>query len=356
MMLAIISSWLLSALCCLAAEDQKLLFISKRQILGIGIDFSPSYATAAASFANGSNIPLAMLEGGDDWRSLMADVSWDKLNHGGPPIVPGSAISTLQHTLEKLMSAGQERLGHPITKAAVSVPASNTISRWGRKPMTDAITAAFSAAGVEFLEILSFPADESLLYPANVLLAGHGLGLCQPHTITEHECIADNTPKLDMLPAEIYYLVGYHPDALELILTHTTTLAYGVNPVSWPNYNLGAKARGQNPEEEFYWEEVRQLLSSPFIGAVPYSVKVTRVILYGTHGEDEKLRSTVRDVLATFLDPEDPLPVWIEDEVDSTYAGALGAAEFAKRQPYWSAASSEVVSQNTRIGQPRIDL
>ena len=60
--------------------------------------------------------------------------------------------------------------------------------------------------------------------------------------------------------------------------------------------------------------------------------KVTKVVVYGEHGEDRELREVMAEVLAE----TGMTPSWVEDTVNSTFAGAFGAAEFSKRQPYWS--------------------
>ena len=183
--------------------------------------------------------------------------------------------------------------------------------------------------GLEYLEIVSASYyGEPLLYPENVVLAGHGLGLCQPYT-SPYSCLDDES---QLLPGVSYFLVGHHANALEVIITSTTYVAYGVTPGNFLDYNLGAEARHRNPDEEYYWEQVRQLLHIPLIRRKLETP--SKLVYYGDYSDDIHLRTVVREVMRSFLD-EDDMPETVADGIDPVFAGAFGAAEFAKRKPYW---------------------
>ncbi|KAI5369320.1 hypothetical protein Slin15195_G001960 [Septoria linicola] len=139
-------------------------------------------------------------------------------------------------------------------------------------------------------------------------------------------------------------MVGYYADALEATETSPTALAYGVTPYPYMDHQLGESMRHRNPDEAFYWEQVRRLLSTPLLGHV---WRPTKVILYGDRSNNTRLREVVTDVLQAFL-PEDRQPQWISDEVDPVFAGAMGAAEFAKRKRFWEATESTLESDLPR--------
>ena len=267
----------------------------------------------------------------------MQSISWEPENYIAPRSqeiqatdsrIPPHALSTLIVMLRSLVNESEHRLGQPVTAAAVSMPCRNAINHWG-SPVADLVREAFSWIGLEYLEIVSASYyGEPLLYPENVVLAGHGLGLCQPYT-SPYSCLDDES---QLLPGVSYFLVGHHANALEVIITSTTYVAYGVTPGNFLDYNLGAEARHRNPDEEYYWEQVRQLLHIPLIRRKLETP--SKLVYYGDYSDDIHLRTVVREVMRSFLD-EDDMPETVADGIDPVFAGAFGAAEFAKRKPYW---------------------
>ncbi|KAF7197649.1 hypothetical protein HII31_00988 [Pseudocercospora fuligena] len=250
--------------------------------------------------------------------------------------------------LLELTNACELRLGQRPTAAAVSMPSRNIVAHQ-TTPVADLLKTAFSAANLDYLEIVHYSLfGEPLLYPENVQLAGHSLGLCQPYTSSDH-CLEDDD-QLRNLTSEVYYLVGYYSGALEAIATTPTALAYGITPDPYPDYRLGANARNDNPDEDFYWQEVRRLLSKPFIRGMIRNP--SKIVMYGDHGKDERLTAMVDEIFASFLGDQD-MPTWVEDGVDAVFAGAMGAAEFAKRKPYWGL---DVVTEGASVVLPKNDL
>ncbi|EMC97841.1 hypothetical protein BAUCODRAFT_31846 [Baudoinia panamericana UAMH 10762] len=316
----------------LAGSDlqQKVATLETSNEYGIGFDFTPSYAAVAVSFVNGSNVPLAKIEGNRQWRVMMSKVSltddypyhwWDKQ----------WTVSVLAPMIEALVSVGEAQLGGPIVAASATMAQRNAISRWGH-PATDLVMAAFSKAKIRYLPIvISSYLGEPLLYPENSIQAGHGLGLCRPYNSSQ-TCLHDGTQP--QLAYETYYLVGYYANALEVTSTTPSLSAYGTSPAPKVDYQLGAEMRYEKLDEAYYWEEVRKFLSMPFVN-IPRR-KPTKVILYGEHGSDMRLRETVKDVLKAFMHEDAEMVQWVDDGLGPTYVGAMGAAEFAKRKPYWT--------------------
>ncbi|SMY27410.1 unnamed protein product [Zymoseptoria tritici ST99CH_1A5] len=287
----------------------------------VGFDFTPSHGIAAASFKNGSNIPLARIEGDHAWRALMTKVSTESdFPHCAP------CVSTLANMLRSLTTAAADRLGHPVLSASASMPAHIASLHQLVSPLHNLIEEAFATIGLEYVQIVRFAySGEPVLFPENSVLAGHGLGLCQPYT-SDKSCLGP--PEHRTLPSEVYYFVGYYANVLEVSLSSTVLTADGVVPHPYLDYDLGAETlERQSPE--VYWDSVRRLLTIPLVAQV---WEPTKVIMYGDFGADEKMKEVVKEVLGKHV-PE--IPEWVEDGVDPKYVAALGAAEFAKRKPYW---------------------
>ncbi|SMR61188.1 unnamed protein product [Zymoseptoria tritici ST99CH_3D1] len=287
----------------------------------VGFDFTPSHGVAAASFTNGSNIPLARIEGDQTWRALMIKVSTE-------PDFPhcASCVSTLAAMLRSLSIAAANRLGQPIASASASMSAHDAGVHQPVPPLSNLIREAFSVVGLEYVRIMDFTySGEPVLFPENSVLAGHGLGLCQPYT-SNGSCLG--TPDHRTLPLEVYYYVGYYANALEVSLSSAVETADGVVPHPYVDYSLGTEML-QYQSSEVYWSSVRRLLTMPFLEQI---WEPTKVIMYGDFGADEEMKKAIREVLGERLTK---MPEWVEDGVDPKYVAALGAAEFAKRKPYW---------------------
>lgn len=87
--------------------------------------------------------------------------------------------------------------------------------------------------------------------------------------------------------------------------------------------------RHNNPKEAFYWEEVRRLVSLPLAGTI--AQKPTKIILHGDRSADQKFQQVLKETLQQLLAPDERAE-WIESTV---FTAATGAAELAKRKPYW---------------------
>lgn len=206
------------------------------------------------------------------------------------------------------------------------MPAHDASVHQPHPPLHGLIQEALAVVGLEYVQIVRFSyTGEPVLFPENSVIAGHGLGICQPYTC-DRSCLGP--PDNRSLPVEVYYYVGYYANALEVSLSSTVLDAYDVVPHPYLDYNLGTESR-EHQNSEVYWEGVRRLLTIPLIEHV---WKPTKVVMYGDSGADQELKEAMRGVLAEHL-PE--MPQWVEDDLDPKYVGALGAAELAKRKPYW---------------------
>lgn len=274
----------------------------------------------AASFANGTYTPLARVDGDKAYQDLMYWIVVNEGNFGHDEVVSTRVI--LHEMLRSLKDLGSQRLGQTIQAASVTLPCHNRVHHDRESSVEHIMRDAFSAAELEFLKIVRWPrAGEPLLFVENSQLAGRGLQLCQPYTTTNQSCELD-------LPTEIYLMLGYYGNALEITETGPIEIAYESWFTPRPAWNLGANVKQR---DAFYWKEVRHEL----IRVVTFfrrNRNITRVLTYGDHGEDAKLREVIADV----LQDTGHSPKWIINKVNGTFSGAFGAAEFSKRQPYYS--------------------
>ncbi|CAK1366432.1 unnamed protein product [Cercospora beticola] len=232
--------------------------------------------------------------------------------------------------LRSQISTTETILGHRIPEAALSMSGPDEGSHYG-SPVADIVRKAFSLVGLGYTQIIAYSYyGEPLLYPENSIMAAHNLGLCHPYNVSSEYCLGPG--RRDRLGREQDYMVGYYTDALEVILTSPTALAYSVTPYPYADYELGENMRQQNPDESFYWEQVRHLLSTPLLRHV---WKPTRVVMYGDRSNDTQMQQLSKGVLKAFLADEEQ-PDWVKDKVNPVFAGAMGAAEFTKRELFWN--------------------
>lgn len=235
--------------------------------------------------------------------------------------------------IQELSTRGSGRLGRSITSAAASIPGHTAIAHWIH-PVDRLLHEAFNANDIEYLQIFdcSYQGDP-VVGPENSILAGHKLGLCDPHK-SGNSCVRDDSP-----PYERYFLVGYYSNEIEVTATGDTMGPYVVHTYPFVDYNLRAEARYRNPDELYYWEAVRQFLSMPL---AEFRRIPTKIIMYGDRSGEPRLRQIVMEVLEKFL-REEQMPEWVDNGMDPVFVGALGAAEFALRKPYWVFANEKDV-------------
>ena len=112
---------------------------------------------------------------------------------------------------------------------------------------------------------------------------------------------------------------------------HTETMSYGVydaKQVVYFDFDLGREARDRNPDNRYYWEEVRKLLLRPLI-RVSYKYP-TKILLVGDAVNDEEFRTTLQQVLVAFFNDTVP-PIM---DADPEYVQARGVADLVRRRRY----------------------
>ncbi|OQO02304.1 hypothetical protein B0A48_11858 [Cryoendolithus antarcticus] len=322
-----------SALCCILAcfQFQSITAqVTESQDYGIGFQFTPAYGSVAVSYENGSNVALGRVNGDKAWHNLMfklcVDTRYMRYSEGDTTLEADRLILVeMVHSLAELAAA---RLGEPVKAAAVSLPAHNRVHHYGEFAVAPILRNAFETAGLEYLPIITWDAamGEPLIFAENAIVAGHGFGLCQPYTAGS-EC--KNGTRA---PYDVFYLIGYFQNELEITRTSRQWSAYQSWWYGYPSeQHLGRDSKHDNPDEEHYWDAVRQRLIKSFPPTGHLSYNMTKLVFYGDHAGDPRLRLEVAKVLQAFGQE----PKLIDDGIDPVYAGALGVADFAKRRPYF---------------------
>ncbi|KAK6405147.1 hypothetical protein LTR95_018799 [Oleoguttula sp. CCFEE 5521] len=255
---------------------------------------------------------------------LCVDTSYPSFDDD-PPLSAEQAV--LHEMIRSLAVVASDRLGVTIRAAAVNLPGHNRVHHYGEFSVDAILRDAFAAAGLGYLQILPRNAvmGEPLTFIENSVVAGHGLGLCQPYTADQYCTNGTRRP-----PEDAYYLIGYYASELEITRTADYWTAYNSWWYGFPTRDLGRDFKHAYADDQQYWDKVRVQLLKSFL---PDDVQL-------------------RDVVAEVLDMVGQTPALIDDGVDPVYVGALGTAELAKRKPY-----HDVVPKHPGlIVQPKSDL
>jgi hypothetical protein len=147
----------------------------------------------------------------------------------------------------------------------------------------------------------------------NVAYAGYGLGLCHNYSSYE-ECDAAH-------PTERILSILYTRTALGVAFSKVGT-AYYAYESSLFDIDLGFDERNRNPNEEYYWEAVRDKIRMPLIKN-PYWRPVKRVLLMGESALNEKFNKILEEALRSVF--KEMPPIYRDDPL---FVVARGALEF----------------------------
>lgn len=147
----------------------------------------------------------------------------------------------------------------------------------------------------------------------NVAYAGYGLGLFHNHS-SYKECDAAH-------PTERILSILYTRTALAVTFSKDGSAYYAYeSPLS--DVDLGFDERNRNPNEDYYWEAVRDKIRIPLV-KYPYWRPVSRVLLMRESALNEKFNEIPEEALETAL--EEIPPIYSDDPL---FAVARGALEF----------------------------
>ncbi|GIZ45392.1 hypothetical protein CKM354_000856200 [Cercospora kikuchii] len=258
----------------------------------------------------------------------MSHLSNDTQYHVG-----AEEIENISRMFSKLVAASEERTREYVHAATVSYP--NILGLVANNSGTDIMRQAF--AKIE--AIIPFSYEQVLssleggsgdIHASHAVLAGHGLGLCQPWT-AEEDCECERHQNL---LRETYLLAAYYSHGIEIVLTEETASVYHLQSYSYSNYSLGYSSKpssDENFEQEAYWENVREFIRDALLEHP--DLRPGTAILYGDRCTDKEFQAVLVQVLYQVLGEKNQ-PNWLQDGADPKFAGALGAAELLKRKTY----------------------
>ncbi|KAI1420401.1 hypothetical protein F5Y12DRAFT_773157 [Xylaria sp. FL1777] len=331
----------------LLALPKKQHHLSITHNFGIGFDLSPSYATVAVSYPNGSIQPIARVEGDGAYREMMLRLSLPSSQHLHKPYNNlGDSISDIPRqiwrdtrkkmglpssgdvgTLSNMIYALRERaacyVGEPVSVAAISIP--HLTALYG-----DDLRDAFEYLSLFYLEF--FPFSNFRPIPVSIAsYAGNGLGLCGDYR-DDAACAEEELN----IPSQFALTVGYTHTSLTTSQAHVSSAYYIEETPTLENLRLGYDTR----HEESYWEAVRHMLQSPVVDS-PVSRNISMVLLFGDATETPRFREVLGGVIDDVLGGQ----VQIVDQ-QPEFGAAKGVAELAKRaifrQGYIQDVSSEL--------------
>ncbi|RYC61158.1 hypothetical protein CHU98_g5054 [Xylaria longipes] len=253
---------------------------------GIGFDLSPSYATVAVSYPNGSIQSIARVEGDGAYREMMLRLSLPSSQHlqYATPItlfpthfsnhevsqpyqdvgeairdsprrtvrntrkrlgIPSSGdVGTLGNMIHALRDQASEFVGEPVSAAAISIP--HLAALYGED-----LHDAFEYLSLAYLEFFPF-SNFRPIHASIAAYAGNGLGLCRDY----RDAAACEEEEFH-IPSQFALAVSYTHTSLTTSQAHVSNAYYLEETPTLENLRLGYDARHQ----ESYWEAVHAYAS-----------------------------------------------------------------------------------------------
>ena len=237
-------------------------------------------------------------------------------------------VERLADMMSALLYRAEEFLGHKVTSTLAATP--DLVALY-----CEDLEDAF-----DYIEVKSLDEPNGLfrLFRETAAVQGHyGFGLCEK-PFQPAACL-DEIRKMNSTDVlTIFYT--RRSLCLEVCVMNS---AYSIYPYpSVPtsmDFTLGSDAIREGPNDDYYWEAVRERIVRAIAAALPYR-KPTRVFLMGESIDSARLRQILSDTLVEMLSymPD----VYADDPV---FAASSGAAEFARRGGYrWNARDPVLVS------------
>ncbi|KAI1735228.1 hypothetical protein F4680DRAFT_435867 [Xylaria scruposa] len=314
---------------------------------GIGFDLSPSYATVAVSYPNGSVQPIVRVEGDEAYREMMLRLSLHSSKHIHRPAhsigdgfsdiprqmwrsflkklwLPSSRdVSTLSRMIRDLREQAANFVGEPVSAATISIPHLAAL-------YDEDIEDAFEYLSLVYINFDPSPCYFRPLHTTFASYVGNNLGICRDYK--------DNVAcKEEEKRMQQHYVlaVGYTNTSLTTSQAEIVNCLFPREKPTLENLRLGYDAR----YEEFYWEMVRYMLRSPATDS-RFQRNISMVLLSGDATEKPEFREVVREVINNVLGGQ----VEIIDS-QPEFSASKGAAELAKRAIFRLTKDLDTVSE-----------
>lgn len=232
-----------------------------------------------------------------------------RMNLGFPATRDAGILSRM---IKALRMEAERFIGQSMVAAAMSIPQIAGLDEEGVQYAFDYLNLIY----IDFPFLLASP-----IHSSATIYAGNGLGLCANYT------------RPDICLEEEGHLRGSL--ILAISYTHNSLMASEVEIASpyWMRENtniaeltLGYNARHENPDENYYWEKVRDTISFPIVASGVYR-NVTKVMLSGDASRSSRFRQVLKEVADSVLEVVEGV---IDD--DPVHSAAKGVAELAKRE------------------------
>ncbi len=168
------------------------------------------------------------------------------------------------------------------------------------------------------------PLKTRMLHDNRATYAGYGFGLCDNYTDVT-ACKAQHRRDWQGR-GEFIFAILYTKTSLAATVTHLIG-AYSVIESPIRLRQLGSDTRLNNPNEEYYWEAVRQTILHELMNF--HYVHLSKVIVTGDSAQDETFLRFLEATISSVREHEVELLYR-----DPVYVTAKGAAEMAKRAVY----------------------
>ncbi len=203
-------------------------------------------------------------------------------------------------------------VGQPISAATISIP--HLAALYGED-----LYDTFEYLSLVYLEFFPFY-DYRPIHSTIAAYAGNGLGLCVDYTN------ATSCEEEEMHIESLYTLaISYTHASFTASQAHVSNAYYLEETPTIEDLRLGYDARHDNPNENFYWESVRDALRFPIVTS-PIRRNVTMVLVSGDAAEIPKFREVLKEVVYEVIDGEPEIV-----DHNPAYSAARGVAELAKR-------------------------
>ncbi|XDG03115.1 hypothetical protein ABKA04_002730 [Annulohypoxylon sp. FPYF3050] len=320
------------ALVLLLSFPKKQRHLSITHDFGIGFDLSPSYATVAVSYPNGSVKSIARVEGDGAYRDMMLRLSLTSSQHLHRPYqnvgkaiddiprqiwrdtrkklgLPSSGdVGTLSKMIRALQDQAEDFIGEPVSAAAISIP--HLAALYGED-----LYDAFEYLSLVYLEFFPF----SNFHPIHTSIAaydGNGLGFCSDYRDVE----ACKEEELH-IPSRFALAISYTHTSLTTSQARISNAYYVEEVSALENLHLGYDER----DGESYWEVVQDMLQYPILdSAIPRNFSM--VILSGDAADKPRFREVLQGVVDNVIGGE---PEVVDRRPE--FSAARGTAELAKR-------------------------
>ncbi|KAJ4392139.1 hypothetical protein N0V93_005762 [Gnomoniopsis smithogilvyi] len=304
---------------------------------GIGFDLSPSYATVAVSYPNGSVQPIARVEGDQAYRELMIRLSQPSSQHLHKPYQNvGEAISdtarrtirearkrislpssrdvgVLSNMVQALRGQALNAVGEPIRAATISTP--HLAALYGED-----LIDAFSYIGIVYLEFFPFN-NFRPIHASIAAYAGNGLGFC-----ADYRNVTACEEEEEQIRAFFALTIGYTHCSLTVSQARLGNAYYIREEITLEDLTLGYGARQGHPGgEDAYWEAVRNVLRYPVVTSA-IQRDFSKVLVYGDAADIPKFREVLEEALGEVLEGS---PEIVDRQPEM--CAAMGVAEMAKR-------------------------